>query len=222
MRGIEMRDEKRLIRSLIIVTVTLIFLNIINMLFGGPSWEIDRFINMDFEMNFPTWFSSLIWAIAAFMAYKCYEIAKIKGSSAKIWGIVSFTLLFLSLDEVATIHEHLGKFINRHSFDLDISASPVVFLGPIALFIMIVFIITLRRHLKGSKQAARLLLIGLGLVALGALALEHTLNFIPYKQLGSLRTVEVIFEESLEMFGAILIIAGLVEHRKFLYLREIS
>src|SRR3989338_1044170 len=111
--------EKRLIRILMIIIAGLILLNIINILLNKPSWQIDRFINVGEESNFPTWFSSMLLAIAGFFAYKCSLIIETQKKGKMIWQLLSIGLLGMSCDEVAMIHEHLGLFVNKHFFHLN-------------------------------------------------------------------------------------------------------
>ena len=68
--NVSKKSEKTLINSLFIIVGFIIFLNIINALFNKPSWQINRFINVDEEANFSAWFSGMILAIASFFAYQ--------------------------------------------------------------------------------------------------------------------------------------------------------
>lgn len=86
-------DERILIKSLTIIIVTIILLNIINIVIDRPSWQIDRFVNVDIESNFTTWFSGLLLGIAAFFAYKCSLITKTNKKEQRMWQLLSLGLL---------------------------------------------------------------------------------------------------------------------------------
>jgi hypothetical protein len=145
-------DEHRLIKILVWITIILIGLNVISELLGNPSWQIERLIKLDYESNFSTWFSSLLLLIAAFFAYKCSLVTDIKQRGQRMWQLFSLGLLGMSCDEVAMIHENLGKMINKHFLKLDTTKHFcwVFTVGPLALLIIVVFAIKIKTYLKGS------------------------------------------------------------------------
>ncbi|MCM8776200.1 MAG: hypothetical protein NC930_07635 [Candidatus Omnitrophica bacterium] len=74
--------------------------------------------------------------------------------------------------------------------------------------------------LKGSKRAYFWIIRGMSTVILGAVALEFSVNFLNKDYKALTRIAEVIFEESFEMLGAVMIIAGLFAHQEFLQTKQ--
>lgn len=212
-----MTEHKILIKWLVIIIAVIILINIVDELLGNPSWQITRLFGVGLESNFSTWFSSILWAIAAYMAYQCHRTAKSKNLISKAWTIVSLFLIFLSCDETAMMHESFADFFNKYFFKLHLGTIWVIFFAPFILLVILYFVITLPKYLIGSKKAAILLLVGLGLFIFGSMILEQTITFTFYKNLPLLlRTIRDISEESFEMFGALFIIMGLMSHQKVL------
>jgi len=212
-------NENKLIKILAIIIFVIVVLNIFNVVFNKPSWQLDRFINVCEESNFPTWFSSMLLVIAAYFAYKCSITAKTKERGRGMLQLLSLGLLGMSCDEVAMIHENMGEFVNRHFFKIaNLKSEWVILLGPIVLFIIIVFVIKMSKYLKDSAKAKKFLVMGAFIYIFGAFILEATLNVICQQefQFKSLYKIEYILEEFLEMTGVVLIIKGLIEHFRFL------
>lgn len=207
-----------LVKYLITITISVIFINIVSTLLNNPSWQIERMFDIRREANFSAWFSSMLLAIAAYYAYKCSTLIQTIKSGKRMWQLLSLGLLGMSCDEVAMIHEHLGELANKYFFKFDgiKHSSWVAIFGLPILLIIIVFILKFKQYLKDSNKAIKFLAIGASIYVFGAFFLESTLNFINYSKLAWLGKVENILEESSEMFGMIIIIMGLIEHRKYL------
>lgn len=208
-------EKSGLIKVLITVTAMLIVLNVINDIIGQPSHHITRLIDVDLESNITTWFSSLIWILAAYMAYKCYRLSTAVGLNNEIWILFCFLFLIISCDEVAMIHENLGRFLNIHFFKLELNTVIIIFLPILAPF-MIFFIFLIGKELKKSKIAARLILLGFSLFLIGSIGIEQRNNFEFFIERPLLIRIGSMFEEGLEMLGGIVIIMGLKAHRRFL------
>lgn len=208
---------------LTLIAIIIIASNIINIMLGEPSWQITRLIDLDAESNIPTWFSSVLLFIAAFFAYRCSLLAKTRQNGKTIWQILSLGLLAMSCDEVAAIHEHLGQTINKYFFHLNnLKSEWVVFVAPFIILVILTVFIKLRYYLNlsGSSVALRFLTLGLIVYVFGSIIVEFTGNFFNYENSKLLYATELIIEESSEMFGAILIIRGLLEHHGFALRRE--
>ncbi|MFH1460543.1 MAG: hypothetical protein ABIG64_09285 [Candidatus Omnitrophota bacterium] len=211
----KIKDQQKLIQILIYTTIVIVILNIINVLMGEPFWQITRLINVDTEGNFPTWFSSMMLAIAAFYAYNCFRASK--NNDGKIWKLLSISLVTMSCDEVAQIHEHLGNTINKYLIGLkNLNAAWLVIFGPFILGIIFIFVLKIKNQLVESFQAIKFLRIGLFVYLGGAFLLESTVVFLTQGEAQWLWNIEYIAEETLEMFGIIFIIKGLIEHHRFL------
>lgn len=203
--------ENRLIKILIAIAILIACINIIDRVFNEPSWQIHRLFDMDAENNFTVWFTSLLWIIAAYLAYRIYQIQK-----AKIWLVVSMSFLFFSCDETASMHEYFSLFVDRHFFKMNLNSYWTIVFAPLIIPIGVIIILLLRKHLLGSKKAIKFLSFGVGLFILGSMILEQGCNLEFYESSNLFKWIEIILEETFEMLGAILIIKGLIEHRNFL------
>ena len=204
---------------LILLISALITINIVNISYGEPFWQINRLFGLGKESNFSTWFSSIMLAIAAFLAYQCSAFISAKNGEKKAWFLFSIILLTMSCDETAMIHEHLGNRINKYVFKLGhLSSAWSILLGPIILIALIGFILKLNNYLKDSYRAKILLLFGVIFFITGAIVLDAITNFFDYNPSKILWKIEILIEESFEMIGVLLIIMGLKEHFQHLTL----
>jgi hypothetical protein len=66
--------------------------------------------DLDAESNLPTWYSSaMLFACAVLLARIAAVTRREGGRFAGHWRALSIVFAFLSLDEIARIHEHLGR-----------------------------------------------------------------------------------------------------------------
>ena len=211
------------------ITGIIVICHLLNLVLGYPSWQLERLFNLGYEANVPTWFSSILWAIGFVAAYQCAQLAHSK-LKQRLWILIALGFLAFSIDETAQIHENIFRIINmvfpksiqheifthfKHS-DWPVIASPFL----VATLIGLSF--TLKRLLKGSFRAATLLGFGFFMVVFGGWGLEITVNFLNHGTLQWVWEIENVFEESLEMFGAITIISGLFAHQRVLQNRSIE
>lgn len=206
----EIIDANKLVKYLIVIAITIVFLNIINLSFNKPSWLLDTLINVENESSISTWFASSLWIIAAYAGYKCYKISKADNIARKALLFFSLLLLLFSCDEVACLHENAGIVLVKH---FHFGKGWVTALAPFILLVTVFLVINLYKALKTSKKAMLFIFIGLGMVIYGAVMLEYTITLPPLKYIILYRNIESVFEEALELFGAILIIRGLIEYQ---------
>ncbi len=212
-------EPQKLIRWLLRIAGILIVCHLLNLALGYPSWQLERLFNLGYEANIPTWFASIEWFIAAVIAYQCYQSTE-EEKDKRAWALIALGLLAFSIDETAQIHENIFRIIEvvypksiqheiftyfKHS-DWPIVASPFLIITVIWLGF------TLRRLLKGSRRAGILLGLGLFMILFGGWGLEASINFLNHDLLQWVLEIENVFEESLEMFGAIFIVWGLLNH----------
>ncbi len=209
-------SQRDLTRNLTAAALILICLNVANLFLGQPSWQFTRLIHLGLESNLPTWFSSLMLAVAAFYAYRCSLREERRGAKT-LWMIFSFGFLAMSCDEVAMIHESLGGMINKYFTRQPCigHSAWVVLLGPIAVLLILVFCLRLKKYFLDSP-GARLFFLGASVYVLGAFLFEATINFLNHDSLEWAFRLENLLEESCELFGVILIISGLRYHERYL------
>lgn len=203
--------EHKFIRVLVFIALIIILINVVISFMPKDYRRFFYFVDLDCESNIPTWFSSMLLAIASFFAYSCSLAKRLDLNEKRLWQIFSIGLICMSIDETSMVHENIGAVLNKYIFKIKgiENGSPwVVVLGPIALLVIMVFALKMRKYLKCSKKTKNTLLIGGLVYVFGAFVLESTTNingiewFLKY---------EYIFEEACEILGAILIIKALME-----------
>lgn len=81
-------------------------------IFGGGYFH--RFFDLNQEQNIPAWYASVLWFMVFLLAALNYKLERrAKSIEPHRWVWLLFAVLFLvaSADEVATIHEHVGSFL---------------------------------------------------------------------------------------------------------------
>ena len=217
----------KLIRWLLRIAGVLVICHLLNLALGYPSWQLERLFNLGYEANIPTWFSSVYWAIAFVAAYQCVQLTGSK-LEKRLWIVIAFGFLAFSIDETAQIHENIFRIVDlvfpksiQHEIFVHFKRSnwPVI-ASPFLVVTLISLGFALKRLLKSSFRAAARLGFGFFMIILGGWGLEITINFLNHDTLQWVWEIENVIEESLEMFGAILIISGLFVHHQVLKQRE--
>lgn len=83
-------------------------------LFTQTDRYIDRVFDLNQEQNVPAWYASILWFLVFQVAVLNFIFEwKIRSRKAHRWVWLLFAVLFLgaSVDEVATIHEHVGSYL---------------------------------------------------------------------------------------------------------------
>ena len=74
----------------------------------GGTWRAELF-DLNAEGNVPTWYSSAQLFVAALLAFACRSQGRSSGAgSSWAWSLVGVSLLYVSVDEVARLHEEIG------------------------------------------------------------------------------------------------------------------
>lgn len=83
-------------------------------------FDFVRLVDMDYEGNLPTLFSTFLFFLAAFLLYMLAQRAKSEFEQEQLnqsgyagWIGLSFVFCFLGFDEGAKVHEYVGDFIER-------------------------------------------------------------------------------------------------------------
>ena len=164
-------------------------------------------LSLSYEANLPTWFSSSLllacavaagWVAAAHDAWRRHW-----------WGITAI-LAWMSLDEAAELHEHLGGHIGTGGalyFDWVIPAAVIV------LVLGLVYLPFMRAL---EERSRRRLVTAAAIYLAGALGMELPLGWWTetYGSGGLGYGLIDWVEETLEMIGATLALWALVAHRQ--------
>lgn len=164
-------------------------------------------LSLSYEANLPTWFSSSLLLACAVAAG---AIARERGSLYRHWWFIAVLAAYMSLDEAAEIHEHLGGLVGTNGvlyFDWVIPAAVLV----VALVLAFV------PFIRALAPTTRTRLIVAGLVYVGgALLMELPLGWWTEHHGPDGFGYALIdwCEETMEMVGAVLAFGALLAHRQ--------
>lgn len=163
-------------------------------------------LSLSYEGNLPTWFSSSLLLACAVAAG---AIARGRPLMHRRWWFISLLAGWMSLDEAAELHEHLGGFFGGAGvlyFDWVIPAAVIV------AALVIAFIPFIRALHPATRT--RLLVAG-AIYVFGALVLELPLGWWTEHHGSESFGYALIdwVEETMEMVGATLAFAALLAHR---------
>lgn len=175
----------------------------------GPyelGWVV-RFFYMDKEKNLPTWFASGVLLLTTYVLWETGTAAKAFGTGyVRHWRILAFVFAFLSLDEIAQIHE-VGSRAKI------IGAEGTSYLSWIAIAapLVIVFTVSYLRFLARLPAKVRWLIVAGGCVFVGGSVGMEIIGAFTSKELVGVQTglasmkyiVAASIEELLEMLGNI-------------------
>jgi len=209
----------KLIPFLLTCIVLLVGMHVLALFFGASLWQLERTFHLGRETNVPTWFSSLLLILCGIAAARCAQLSETKFAGVA-WALLSLFMFFLSCDETAALHENLSTAIeNRLESDplshFKATQWPLRF-APVMIVVFGGFAWSLKKVLAGSRRAALLLISGAALFIGGAMVLEMTTNFLIGDAYAWHRKAEILLEETMEMLGAVLFLAGLLAHEKHL------
>jgi len=178
--------------------------------------DLFRFIDLSEEANLPTWFSALLWQVAALLAFFIANRHRTGGWPYRAYWIGMVPLfLFLSLDEAGKVHEAIGDVIGRNSESTgwrEYTYSWVLFGMALVTLVGLAY---MRLLVKLRRPFAVLLILSAAIFLLGAVVVESisasahkgSIDRLPFGQTWARM---IAWEETLEMLGAILLIHTLL------------
>ena len=164
-------------------------------------------LSLSFERNVPTWWSSSLLLACALAAG---AIARGATRWRRHWWGMAAAFGYVSLDETAELHEHLGDHLDT---------SGVLFFGwviPAAAILVVLAAAYLRFMLALPAATRRRLLLAGAIYIGGAVGMELPLGWWTQRAGSDNLGYALIdwVEETLEMVGASLTILALVRHRQ--------
>jgi hypothetical protein len=167
-------------------------------------------LSLSYEGNVPTWVaSSLLLGCAVVAAAIAHDVPRDAAWRRHWWGM-AIALGWVSLDETAELHEHLGGHLELHGvlyFDWVVFAAAIV----VALAaIYLPFIRALRVATRNRLLIAAAIYVG------GALVMELPLGWWTERAGSDTLGYALIdwIEETMELVGAALALTALVAHRR--------
>ena len=168
---------------------------------------LTKFVDLNAEQNFPTWFSSVL-LFSLFLQARTIS-AKVRDGFSNSWKVLAWLFLIMSVDEVATMHEAVGTLL-RELFHL-VGYFYFQFVIPGAVLALAVALAYGRMLIRLPRPT------GLGMLAAGALYVLGTIVLESLEGNWSFRHGQSSLpfflmtdaEEFLEMLGAILMLRTL-------------
>jgi hypothetical protein len=206
----------RFIQVLFIINLTLALAYVLDYLVGRPYRPLTQFLDLNGECNLPTWYSSVQWfAVAALLGLFAKRNAS--RASPRSWLLFALPIVFLafSLDEVAQIHEAVGKrsdalFIGDRAQSMFSRTGIWMFVVgmPFAAF-FIALVLLIRDFFRHARAALVTALIGVAILLLGAVGIEVLRNWV---MPGSAYDIlQAFLEELCEMTGGTVVLWGSYE-----------
>ena len=173
---------KKIVRAMIIavllITLVSFFARVAMYVWGTEGYlQPLRIVDVSEERSIPAWFESLQFLLCSILLAVIAVAKKRRSDRYSLhWGVLSIILLFLSLDEVASIHEAIGQQSERllHSTTGLIPGGAIKFFWvvPGAIFVFIVVLAYLRFLADLPRSTRYSFLFAGALFVLGALGLE--------------------------------------------------
>lgn len=153
------------------------------------------FFDIDGEANFPTWVSSTLFSLAGFFASGNYLL---NNKGKMFWLVLSLCCLFVSMDEVAQVHEKISILTG---------IKWVYFYGPIGTMV-ILFLAVSAYNQWAEQSTTKLIMVGVILGFVVSVGLE-TLSYFGLTSLW--QKIEYMLEEGAEILGAGIILLGCLQ-----------
>lgn len=182
--------------------------------FGG---DLSSFIDLNGEENLPTWYSSVRWffvgVLTGLFAWRHFNFFKVRS-----WLLLALPAVFLalSLDEVAQIHEWLGRQSDallpggsRANTPFRRTGIWMFLLGLPFLAGFGALLYSMRGYFLRAPGAFAKILLGMGVMLAGSIAIETLQNFAAPASVFA--TLQVFAEELCEMLGATVVLWGSFE-----------
>jgi hypothetical protein len=211
-------NPRHAIRVLLAVIVLLMASHVAGLAVAGRWPYLAHLVNVGKEQNIPTWFSSVVLALAAVAAFRCAKSAQ---PDRRAWIILGMGLLFMSCDEVAMIHEKVSsvsyRWVTRApAFEvvrpvlLHIKAMWVLAVAPLVILWVGWIGYTLRKWVRSHRTAATLMVVGAMLYFGGSMGIELLKYALPRATPPWVWEARKLVEEGCEMVGSVTLLAGLL------------
>lgn len=173
--------------------VLLTFLGFLVQGFGGPARPL-FWLGLSGENNVGAWWSGMLLLLAAMLAFDGFASPTKRETERRGWLALSMLLLFLSFDELASLHEHLAA---RSLGQIAALALPLVVLGCYAL---------IQLHRGGlARRHVGLLLVAY--VLLGSVPLQEYVQHSREWPSGAIYGLRAAIEEGTEIAALLIFVA---------------
>ena len=173
-----------------------------------------NFFDLNGETNLPSWFSAGQLALIGVLIV-AFAAAHLRRGARAAWSLViaGTGFLFLSLDEVTSLHENVGywldRFQHRRGTALHETGYWMVICAPVFLAFIVLLGLGARRYLRGRTRVVVKFAVGVAIFLAAAAGVEALSNFVAPHGAGA--RALVLLEEMGEMLGATTMLWGVCE-----------
>ncbi|MBB5376851.1 hypothetical protein HNQ07_002315 [Deinococcus metalli] len=212
-------DVRGVLRALSLLTGVMIVMGIVSRVASTTTTDFvgrDVLANMfalSGEGNMPTYYSSFLLAMAAAIAWVIARTKRqVNDRFQRAWLAISAVFVYLSVDEVAQIHERVATGVRR--IVADSAVLHYAWVAPYALVVLAVIVTFVPFLLHLPRRTAGGMILAGALYVLGAMGLEVFEGVLDFE--GHFFSVAmaalVTIEESLEMCSVVLFIGVLLDY----------
>lgn len=179
--------------------------------YGEAVSKIAKWIDVDSEGNLPTWFATMLLAGSSLL---CLVIgrsrADVGATSSRQWLGLSLVMLFMCIDEAASIHEKVGLLLRPLNFSGPFYFAWVI---PWSGLVLVVGVLFWQFLWQLPSADRRNMLWAGGVFVAGALGLEFIEGLVASAQVEADLRYELIatMQEAIEMIGIILFIRATLQ-----------
>lgn len=183
---------------------------------SGPAASLLGRFSLTWENNPAAWWSGMLLAVVSLHAFDGHALLRRREpDAAKGWALIAAVLLFLSADEVGSLHERLallGRALGLGTWSL------LLPLGAVLAAVLA------RAHVllwsAGGEQRRKVWSLVVGFLLLGSVALQEFLEHRIYWETDAARAVRGAVEEGTELIGMLVLLKATMANTAGLAVRD--
>ncbi len=178
-----------------------------------PDAAWPELFNLGYEVNLPTWYSSMLLLTCSLLLFVIYRAERARGAPyRRHWAGLSIVFLYISLDEAVIIHEMLNGPL-REAFGLG-GVLYFAWVLPVGLLLLLFFATYLRFLFWLPRRTAKLIFASGAVYATGAMGTELPVS-LWYDHFGGDNVIYGLMnaiQETMEIIGASMFCFALVAY----------
>jgi hypothetical protein len=188
---------------------------------NGRIFELSNRFDLDDESSVPTWFSQFLLLAIGLVSGLAAYLQK-ERAMRWVWGVVAFLGITMSIDEIASLHEHSLQTIHVYFFD---EAAPTItenawlLVLPIILVFATMFGYVLYRYFP--RRTSGLFILGGTIFLTGAVAVD-ALSDVTLSSAFLQQGILVAIEESLELAGSAVVLYAVIDYLERFRRKELA
>lgn len=212
-------DARTVFKALLCVVIALLtahLLGVLSTFYFGHDYVkgLVPMFNMDLEGNVPAWFSVGLLLFSSLLLALIARAHYLRQQAWQLWALLSVVFAFLSLDELAVLHERLGYNVGD-AVGAEGTVHEYFWVVPYGIIVLVMGALYLRFLLRLAPRPRNLIVLGGALYVLGAIGIELAGSGLwadDATNLGWEYYSLVAVEETFEMLGVCIFIYALMLH----------